>query len=573
MQAGRSLQYNYVLDNFDIQKKHSQPVVDQSDQTMFHLTAGTLIRLVHCSLSDLAFSSYLWERSRYNDLRTIPLPRVSIYNLMTLHPEKTSSTGLTRKERFMAWMFVCALCTHGPQYFRQFLPRIKEPDGIEKIPPVKTEQIPLKAMQYKNSTVEGNIKAIETVLLQCGITDFTVLSIPGVDNAEEIVIFVHGDLGTGERMTSARIRRSIEESAQQRLQFIIFIPGLFHIKMACVDALCRIFIEPVASRTDNSSFFAFVNGMYPNDSSRIATNKAGFQTFNDCITQVGTADRLECWRFYAESHYPGCTSLEDFSAKEPTFNQITRISGELAKKYSSASSQVERFRVTNTPDRDRDMQYENTLLRIDYFMLYEELTFAIRRGDVGRIETCLRRWVPIFRGVGKHKYASMLLEFMLDLHYVYPEKLRRAVRYNWLCNPQGTETGFRGVDWLLEVNNLYTKVIYGGSGSNNTIDRIIKESVLISLFRDCMDIIEQQFVLTPSTTRHGDPDMTATYAELSRHARECELLTFKSGRKSAYIIRDAFNYGMSRINEDAPDEDTSDTMEEAIVTAEDLAMG
>lgn len=206
MQAGRSLQYNYVLDNFDIQKKHSQPVVDQLDQTMFHLTAGTLIRLVHCSLSDLAFSSYLWERSRYNDLRTIPLPRVSIYNLMTLHPEKTSSTGLTRKEWFMAWMFVCALCTHGPQYFRQFLPRIKEPDGIEKIPPVKTEQIPLKAMQYKNSTVDGNIKAIETVLLQCGITDFTVLSVPGVDNAEEIVIFVHGDLGTGERITSARIR-------------------------------------------------------------------------------------------------------------------------------------------------------------------------------------------------------------------------------------------------------------------------------------------------------------------------------------------------------------------------------
>lgn len=29
---------------------------------------------------------------------------------------------------------------------------------------------------------------------------------------------------------------------------------------------------------------------------------------------------------------------------------------------------------------------------------------------------------------------------------------------NWLCNPTGKEGGFCGVDWLVEQNNLYTKV-------------------------------------------------------------------------------------------------------------------
>lgn len=29
---------------------------------------------------------------------------------------------------------------------------------------------------------------------------------------------------------------------------------------------------------------------------------------------------------------------------------------------------------------------------------------------------------------------------------------------NWLCNPTGKADGFRGYDWLMERNNLYTKV-------------------------------------------------------------------------------------------------------------------
>lgn len=35
---------------------------------------------------------------------------------------------------------------------------------------------------------------------------------------------------------------------------------------------------------------------------------------------------------------------------------------------------------------------------------------------------------------------------------------RRAILQNWLCNPTGKEDGWRGWDWLQELNNLYTKV-------------------------------------------------------------------------------------------------------------------
>lgn len=47
---------------------------------------------------------------------------------------------------------------------------------------------------------------------------------------------------------------------------------------------------------------------------------------------------------------------------------------------------------------------------------------------------------------------------------------RRAVRYNILVNPSGKEGEFRGVDWLVELNNLFTKVcLYGADGSGITV--------------------------------------------------------------------------------------------------------
>jgi hypothetical protein len=50
-----------------------------------------------------------------------------------------------------------------------------------------------------------------------------------------------------------------------------------------------------------------------------------------------------------------------------------------------------------------------------------------------------------------------------------------VIQNNWLVNPTGKPDSFYGADRLVELNNLYTKVIYGGAGSNYTIKCIIKE--------------------------------------------------------------------------------------------------
>ena len=69
---------------------------------------------------------------------------------------------------------------------------------------------------------------------------------------------VHGDLSTKERIDGLRKMQTIEHSAKNRLDWVVFVPGLFHFKMACTDAFWRIHVEPRAGRDDPTGFFEYI---------------------------------------------------------------------------------------------------------------------------------------------------------------------------------------------------------------------------------------------------------------------------------------------------------------------------
>ncbi|KAF8331613.1 uncharacterized protein EI90DRAFT_2885346, partial [Cantharellus anzutake] len=59
----------------------------------------------------------------------------------------------------------------------------------------------------------------------------------------------------------------------------------------------------------------------------------------------------------------------------------------------------------------------------------------------------------------------------------------QVIRSHWVCNPSGRPDGFRGVDWLVERNNLYTKAGEPAySHSNRTLTHIINQSSLIETY-------------------------------------------------------------------------------------------
>ena len=86
------------------------------------------------------------------------------------------------------------------------------------------------------------------------------------------------------------------------------------------------------------------------------------------------------------------------------------------------------------------------------------LAQALNARAVGLMKDLLWIWVLMFHACGKHKYAVHISKFLQDLHDTYPTRLSHMIEMHWLCNPTGTPGGFRGIDWWVELNNLYTKV-------------------------------------------------------------------------------------------------------------------
>ncbi|KIM36264.1 hypothetical protein M413DRAFT_427697 [Hebeloma cylindrosporum] len=357
------------------------------------------------------------------------------------------------------------------------------------------------------------------------------------------VILFHGDLGTGDRIFSLQLRRSIEDSPWDRFQYVIFIPGLFHVKMACADAIYRLFIKHPDARVDETSLMHDISKLRPKETG-IISSSPGFRRMHQVIMHAGICRRLDCWRTLVSQLDNKHATLESFAKAEPDFHTLQTLANKFTQQYV-ANHNLDRLR--QQPAAQRDQQFENSTLLNKYCLLYEELTYAMNAGDIGRVELCLLPWIFIFRGTGKHKYASHLLRFLLDVHFLYNERLRHAVRSNWLVNPNGKMNSFRGADWCNELLNLWTKVEHGGTGSNRTVDYIIKESPLVQTYQNIRKTIDKNFLLNRLATSHTGPNMLKTFQETMEHLSKHNPHKIQPGRKTARTILDAIDRGRAML--------------------------
>ncbi|KAJ6617197.1 hypothetical protein B0H10DRAFT_2164482 [Mycena sp. CBHHK59/15] len=556
---GQTLLVGYAYDNFDTNFPGIVPTVEKSTDTLTHLTSGGLIYLDHgVKAEDLRCSEELWMKNPLNpafDAATASPPLTVIdleLHLDGLHPETVHPSNLTRRERFNSWLFRSDLIKYGPRYFDVFSAILGKPEMVEQIPVVPMRWAPARSLDVKQSTVAGNLQAIPEFLEQGGVGDPSEKK-EGIweRNVLSIIAYVllfHGDLGTGERIMSLLQRRAIEDTPWRRYQYVIFIMGLFHLKMAAADAIWRIFIQSKVGREDPTSLMHFVAMLRPGETGKIGSDP-GFRQMHEVIAHIGAALRLDAWRVEVLRRNPQWTSLQVFADSKPSFALITEISDYLASHYVAGAEDLNIFEVRQRPMQERDQQHENVLQMHQYFNLYEELSFAMNFGDIGRIETLFPTWIYIFKAVGKHKYAAHMLKFMTDLHFVYPPPLRHAIRYNILPNPTGKEGKSRGVDWVVEqMINLPTKDTYGGRGSNYTKKKVLEESPLIHIYSQCNENIERNFQLGAFTSRHGGPNMIKTLERTTKYMEDHGPNECRTGRATAYIIPDIINQGQGKMH-------------------------
>ena len=193
--------------------------------------------------------------------------------------------------------------------------------------------------------------------------------------------------------------------------------GLFHAKMACVEEIWQTFLKDSKARSDKTGFYSDFWVLCPRDSSALsATFK--FWPIHDGVRYIGICQHLDCMRVLAEEdNYP---SLQEFANSKPKWPDVVM----LAKKA------VERF-VPYYPDLQeadekepeaRDEQLDNNMGFNIYSTLYEEFSYAMDHGDIGRVEMCLIAWAPLFEAAGKKKYANHTIKLVHDLNHIFPEK-------------------------------------------------------------------------------------------------------------------------------------------------------
>ncbi|KAG2028921.1 hypothetical protein BDR03DRAFT_882337 [Suillus americanus] len=362
----------------------------------------------------------------------------------------------------------------------------------------------------------------------------------------EHIMLIHGDLLTKERLDTVRNSRCIEHTPKNRFQYVIFLPGLFHYKMACADAIWRTYIQPKEGRDDENSLYQHITVLRPEETGKMVS-KPGFRRVHDVIHHDIWASMMDCWRIEAENENREWNTLETFAASEPTWDDVVAMSRTIVRKYVATTPGLDEARAR--PSTIRDKRFENQTLRNRDELMYIDVCQAMNTGDIGRVEASFLPWIYVFKATGKHKYASQMTRFLVNLQFNWPEKLSDIIRMNLLCNPSGHALAFRAVDWVVERNNLYTKVIYRGGGPNGTIEHIIKESPLIEVYRNCHVVIENGFHLQHQTIRHAQPEMMNTIRKLSTRIKENYAHIKKEGRKALWSIPDQINEGMVLMQE------------------------
>src|SRR6266436_1433138 len=88
--------------------------------------------------------------------------------------------------------------------------------------------------------------------------------------------------------------RAIKSSEKDRLQWLITVPGAFHIHMVCVDAIWQVHIHPKAQRDIKGGILNLFKILHPKDSSKLALHPT-YQMLNDGIHHFIESEILVCW--------------------------------------------------------------------------------------------------------------------------------------------------------------------------------------------------------------------------------------------------------------------------------------
>jgi hypothetical protein len=285
-----------------------------------------------------------------------------------------------------------------------------QPVTHQKIEPHKSELYPLPTMNIDESSTMGNAEVINAIMKE--------LNIPlNKDEFVETIKLISGDQLSIARLRAVAAERAGNEGGATALHWAIFVPGLFHYKMAATHGIIVTHLGLTNRDRKNPASLAAHNNFLQRKPI-ILTSLPPFQMCRDLIFVSLYARVLHCLLLVSKK-----ATLQDY-AKDLTWEKLKADASTVVDQFADTATVLQLRTERENDNALGDMVFENAVLFMRDSLLLHEFTNAVKCGDSGRVVLVLKVWARSFRGQGRLKYAQEVLYFLHNITHVWPPSLR-----------------------------------------------------------------------------------------------------------------------------------------------------
>ncbi|KAF4590201.1 hypothetical protein EYR40_009400 [Pleurotus pulmonarius] len=305
-------------------------------------------------------------------------------------------------ENEMIWHIEDILFSSFPSLRSLLGDQIAPPHDIEPIPIHKTEQYPLPTMHIDESSLDGTLEVLETIITRTLEMDADAIKKHGV------FICAGDQLSISLLDKASASRRDDTDLVDNLSQYTEGQLGLFHVKMAGDRMVANEFWG--TPNSDSPWSLWKINSLLGRKAITAgwkAKSPTPFRPTYDLILSLTLpAHVLDAFRILCPRN-----SVEEWIIEVKTYKEVHDIAVQLHQQFCSAR------RVNDLRQlKRRDVPLENIILFIRDALILRALKFSVKRGDIGTVINILAHWMVMFRGTGKMpKYADALFQLLVHL--------------------------------------------------------------------------------------------------------------------------------------------------------------
>jgi hypothetical protein len=380
--------------------------------------------------------------------------------------------------------------------------------AIKRLKVERTTAYPLPAMAIDQSSIEGNLEIIQTIMkstLKLNEDAFT----------DDLTIIMAGDQLTVSRIRSVQYFRKGDITPYHRLRWAVPVMQLFHLQMLLCFTILRTYRGQVSTPGSLAYFIDMLRRK------RLGKDSTDYHAADELLKHTFDAMIRRVWQVEL-----GTDDFDDYASKKTPDYRLRAVmllkSEKIREKYLTNSDELkQRF----TTDANCNYASVNAALFIRDMIFYLELCTAIKFGDVGRIMEALQPINVMFQAGYTKNYAIELMRIMYGIRHGWSSEMTDAILSSWLVNTKGENNSWLPSDLYQEHNNLLTKTIYSAKGSNMSWQSIAQSiSTNIHTFSKVSSQMEAEYSTPYNNHYHSEVNAEMDIRAIQRSLKEHNIL-------------------------------------------------